>query len=81
MFRKYIRFFGFTVSVIGFIIFLHSLFNAARPMLFLSLDICFVGIVLSLALLYFSKRDRISISGLILSLIPYLFLLFLYVFY
>ncbi len=81
MFKKYIRILGFAISLLGFIVFLHSAFNSARPMLFLSLDICFIGIVLSLTSLYWYRKDYISLSGFVLSVIPYLSLLFLYVFY
>lgn len=70
---------GVGMGATGLLVFVYSLFiSGARPVYLLSLGISFFGLVIGMFGIVSRKGNRLLLLCSILSVIPYLFLIFLY---
>jgi hypothetical protein len=82
MLKKLIGGLGFILGCIGFMIFIYSLFvSGPRVFILISLEVCLLSMIFAV-IGHFIHRQRLLFNlSMVLSLIPYLFAIVIYLFF
>jgi uncharacterized membrane protein len=81
MLLKTVGFYGLICAIFAVVIFIYGYFSeGARPILIVSLQVALVALLVALVGLFFDRQKLTALVSIILSFIPWLYLLFIFIF-